>query len=169
MRTLGAKDLKRRHRRKDIGKKRKKYAGKKTKPRRNINGRFVPHVSKRRRDDPIHIGFYRVTPMTHEGLMNFSGDTRRKMHRFTYGTKLHFITDPSEINTKEKIADFVRQHLWGGVWQLRIPGNSKNKYHCSYRAFAVVKITEHSEGLKVKVIPSFKRRSLRRLWWWMGD
>jgi hypothetical protein len=169
MKTKGSKDIvKRRHRRSDIGKKREYYAGRKTKPRRKIHGRFIPYVSKRKRGDNIHVGFYRVTPMTQQGFMNFPGEIRRKMHRFTYGTKVHFVLDPGEINTSEKIADFACNNLWDGEWQLRLPTTSKNYGHCSYRAFAVLKIRDSPEGLRCRVNPSFKRRSLKRLWWFFG-
>jgi hypothetical protein len=168
VKTKGAKDLRRRKRRSDVGKKREKYAGKKTHPRRKINGRYVPYVSKRKRGDAIKIGFYRVSPMTYDGFMNFAPEIRRKMHTKTYGTKSHFIVDIDEINTSDKICEFALNYLWEGTWQIRLPVTKKNKRHCSYCAFAILKIRESPEGLKCKLYPSFKRRSLRRLFWFNG-
>jgi hypothetical protein len=167
MRTRGAKDLKRRHRRSDVGKKREFYSKKKTKPRRKINGKFVPYVSKRRRDGQIKIAFWSIEPMSNQGLMNFSPDVRRKMRRVVYGrNRLRLDVDPEVLSSREAIAELVQEYLWTGQWLLMLWSNSKNLYHCSPRGFAVIKIVEHPEGMKVKVIPSFKRRSLRRLWFW---
>ena len=167
-RTKGAKDLRPRKKRSDVNKKRLIYAKKKTKPRRKVNGRYVPYVSKRKRDDPIHVGFYEVLPMSHEGFMNFSKKIRRKVWRYVYKNRLTFVLDPERINTKEKISELVLEYLWVGTWQLRLPGTSRNKRHCSFRTFATIIITNHPNGMTARVTPSFKRRSLRRLWWWRG-
>lgn len=157
MRTRGAKDVNRRHKRKDIGKKREKYAGKKTKPRRKISGKFVPYVSKRRRGDAIKIWFWSVEQMSHQGFMNFSKETRRKMHRYVYGrSRLRIDVEPEDISTIEAIKELALDNLWSGEWLLLIWGHSKNSYHCSARAFAKLIITDHPEGMKCRVIPMIK-------------
>jgi len=177
MKTKGAKDkVKYRKRRSDFGKKRKFYAGRKTKPRRKVNGNYKPYISKRNRDDPIHVEFWLVRDMSHQGFMNFHKSIRRKMGKKVYGGKKKrcFIVDPSEIETKEKISDFACDFLWEGKWLLMLRGNAKNKYYNCPRAFAQVTIRDTPEGFKCRVIPNYyckskrRHRSLRRLWWWRG-
>lgn len=170
VKTKGSKDrVHHRKTRTDKGRKRKFYAGRKTKPRRNVGGRYIPYVSKRRRDAPIKIGLYERVPMSHEGYMNWNKKIRRKISRFVYGHRLHFELDPSEIDTEEKICNEFLPYLWEGVWEFRIPATKKNKGNMSYCAFGFLKIRDSPEGLKCKVIPNFKRRSLKRLWWWRGN
>ena len=177
VKTKGSYDrVKHRKVRSDRGKKRKIYAGKKTNPRKKINGNYITQIPKRKRDDPIHVEFWFVRPMSHEGYMNFHKSIRRKMHRTVYGGKKKkcFIIDPSEINNEEKISEFACSNLYDGFWLLMLRGNSKNKYHNSPRAFAQITIKDSPEGFNCKVIPNYyskkKRayRSLRKLWWWRG-
>lgn len=170
VKTKGSRDRVRfRKKRSDIGKKREKYAGKPTKPRRKINGVYKPYVSTRKREDPISVGLYERKPMSHEGLINWSPKSRRKVHKYVYGTRLHYTVKPEEINNKEKIADMFCSDLDVGTWEFRLPSNKKNKGHVSYCCFAILKIKDSPEGMKCKVTPHFKRRSLRRLWWWQGE
>lgn len=168
VKTKGSRDKVRfRKRRSDKGKKREKYAGKKTKPRRKINGKFVSYVSKRRREDPIKVWFWSVHTISNEGLMNFHRSVRRKMHKSVYGrNRLRVDLYPEMISTKEGICEIAIDNLSEGTWLLKLWSHSKNRFHCSAKAFAVIKITDHPEGMKCKVIPNYKRRSLRRLWFW---
>lgn len=163
-RTKGSRN---KHRRPDFGKKREIYAGKKTKPRRNINGKFVSYISKRKRGDNIKITFWSKTPMSHQGFMNFPNKSRRSMHRYVYGKdRLQFEISPDDISTKEAISELACNYLWAGTWLLMLWSHSKNTYHCSPRCFGIVKIKDSPDGLTCKVIPNYKRRSLRRLWFW---
>ena len=168
VKTKGSKDkIKHRKRRSDVGKKREFYNHKKTKPRHKVNGNFVSYISKRKRDDPIKVWFWSVEPMSHQGLMNFNKDIRRKMHRFVYGrNKVRIDVYPEVISTKDNISELALEYLWEGTWHLKLWGNSKNKFHTSARTVAVIKITNHPDGMRCRVIPAYNKRSLRRYWFW---
>jgi hypothetical protein len=170
MRTKFAKDKHRRKRRNDVGRKRKIYAGKKTLHRKKVNGNFVSYIPKRKRGDNILVRFCSVEPISHQGLMNFSKETRRKMHRMVYGkSSLMLSVPPEELSTKAKIEEICLDHLWDikeGYWLLMLWGNSKNSHHCSPRAFGIIRMSQHPEGMRCRVIPSFKKRSLRRMFFW---
>jgi len=153
--------------RSDLGKKRKLFNGKKTKPRRKVNGRFIPYVSKRKREDALKVEFWSVEPMSYDGFMNFNSKVRRSMRRIVYGrNRLRVDIYPEDLSTRDKISEVSLYCLWEGEWLLLLRGCSKNKYHSSPRAFAVIKIKDSPEGLKCRVYPSYKRRSLKRLWFW---
>jgi hypothetical protein len=171
VKTKGSKDkVKHRRTRSDKNKKRKIYAGKKTLHRKNVNGNFVSYVPKRKRDDNILVRFCSVEPMSHEGLMRFSKETRRKMHQSVYGkSSLTLSVPPEQLSTKEKIEELALDYLWeikDSYWLLMLWGTSKNTHHCSPRAFGIIKISQHPSGLKARVIPSYKRRSLKRMFFW---
>lgn len=176
MKTKGSVDtVRHRKTRSDKGKKRKLYAGKKTHPRRKINGSYRTYKSKRKRDDPISVEFWLVRRTSHQGYMNFSKQTRRHMHNFVYGgkQKVCIRVEPSLISTKEKISELACEQLWEGEWLLMLRSHSKNTHHNSPKAFARLFITDPPEGLKCRVIPNYtsrrKRRSLRRLFFWRDE
>jgi len=168
MKTKGSVDkVNYRKTRSDKGKKRERYAGKKTLPRKKVNGQYRTYVSKRKRGDPIKVEFHTVELMSHQGFMNFSSKVRRHMHRYVYGKqRVCFTLDPESISTKEKISELCCQNLWEGTWHLKLRSHAKNTHHNSPKSFAVVRITQHKEGLKCKVTPNYRRRSLKRLFFW---
>ena len=169
MRTIGAKDRKRRKPRTDKGRKRKLYAGKKTKPRRKKNGVFQTYVSKRKPGDNFKVAFWKIEQMPHESYMNFSKETRPFMHRKTYGKgtgRVYLSVPPKQLSTKENISEICISHLHEGEWLLMLWSHAKNRYHCCAKAFGKVIVSDHPEGLRCRVIPSYKRRSLRKFSFW---
>ena len=168
VKTKGSKDkIRNRKTRTDKGKKREKYAGKKTNPRRKVNGKFVPYISKRKRGDLIKVWFWDVKKMRPESLMNFSKSSRRKMHRYVYGrNRVRIDVLPENLSTKERISELCLEYLWEGEWLLKLWSHARNKYKCTARAFARIVITDHPEGLKCRIIPNYKRRSLKRMFFW---
>jgi hypothetical protein len=168
VKTKGSIDrVRHRKRRSDFKKKRNIYAGKKTKPRHKVNGNFVPYVSTRRRGDLIKIWFWSVEPMSHGGIMNFAPKVRRHIHKIVYGRhKLRMDVEPEIISTKENIEELCLDHLWVGEWMMMMWSSSKNRFHVSAKAVAKIKITQHPNGMTCKVYPSWKKRSLRRYWFW---
>lgn len=174
MKTKGSKTKKRFVKtRSDKNKKRKFYAGKKTKHRRKSGDTFVRYIPKRRRDDAIKLEFWSVEKMSSESLMHFSQASRRKMHRYIYHkNSLRIDVNPSEISTKEKIEELALSYLWAipdGYWLIMFRSHAKNQHHNSPKAFGTVKITDHKEGMKAKVVPHYKKRSLKRMFFWRDD
>lgn len=165
-RTLGSLN---KHKRKDKGKRRKTYRGKPCKKMRKKNGKFVPYIPKRKYDSPIKIAFWKIDKMSQEKYMHFDKDIRRFMRRETFGKypgRIYLTADPMEINSKEKLGEFAREYLWEGKWLIMLPSHAKNKFHVSYKAHGYVILKDTSEGLKAKVIPSFKSRNMGRYWFW---
>lgn len=175
MKTKGSVDrVRRRKTRSDKGKKRETYAGKKTKPRRKKNGRYVPYVSKRKYTDPIKVEFWKVEDMPNESLMNWNPKIRRHVHRQLYGTaRLYFTVNPESISSEEKIEDLISGHLWEGVWHLKFRATKRNKGHNSPLTYGVIKIKETPEGFKYRINPNYnsrkKHRSMKRMFFWRGS
>jgi len=170
MRTYGAYDKRKRKRRNDIGKQRKIYAGVPVKKKKKVNGSFVPYVSKRNRDDPIKIAFFKIDRMPLESYMHFNKKLRRHIRRVIYGKppgRIYTSVDQNQIGTKEKLGQFCINLLWEGRWLIKFPSHCKNKMGVSFNAKGIVILTETSQGMKAKIITSWKPgRSLSRYWWW---
>lgn len=177
MRTFGAVDKRQRKHRSDRGKKRERYAGKKTKPRKRVNGNLKPYVPRRKYEDPIHIIFWKIDDMYKESYMHFEKNSRRHIRPTVYGRgagRVHAYIDPMEINNKEKLGAFCLERLWTGKWLIRLCGNAKTVTHSTFRAVAVAVIKENSSGNTVKIHTSYTTskgatRSIARTWFWEGE
>lgn len=157
-RTLGSKDKKKR-------KKRKLYAGKPIKKKRKKFGKFVPYVSKRKRDAPIKLWMIEERPMSKEGYMNFSKKIRPYIRRIVYIPRLRIDVDPYQISNKELVEKLCLEYLWEGTWLIRGFSRGRNKFHVKPVKLCKVKITNHPEGLKAKMINNYR---LFRYFFWSG-
>lgn len=158
-RTRGAKDLKKR-------KQRKLYAGKLIKRRRKKEGKFVPYKSKRKRDDPIKLYILGESPMSKDGYRKFPKRIRSYMRKTVYGKggdRIRIDVDPYQISNKELIEQLCLNHLWEGVWLIFGFGHGKNKRGVKPVLLCKVKITEHPDGLRAKLI---ENRRIWRYWFW---
>ena len=156
VRTIGAKDKKKR-------KQRKTYAGKPIKKKRKRHGKFVPYVSKRLRDGLVKIWFWEQLPMNKDSYKNFSKETRKYMKRIIYNPHIRIDVDPYQISNKELVEQLCLENLSEGIWFMKMFSHAKNKYHSTKRIVAVIKITNHPEGLRAKMI---ENRKLWRYWFW---
>lgn len=152
-RTKGAGDLRRRSRRSDRGKLRKIYAGKKTKPKRKVHGRFVPYISKRSRGDPVKIWFQEKKRIRKEGYVKLPANLRKMSDKMSKTwIDRPTLVDPEDISTPEKIGEIAIEILkYPGLFNLTMPSHSKNRFGVSYKKKAVIKITETKEGLHAEV------------------
>ena len=88
------------------------------------------------------------------------------MRRKTYTPILRIDVDPEQLSTKDNVAQLCIDNLWAGHWLLKTFSHAKNKFHVTNRAVAEIIITDSSDGLRARVIPSFKSRGLYRYWFW---
>ena len=159
MRKFGDKNFKPR---KDKGKSRKVYRGKPVKKKRMKNGNMVLYVSKRGRDDPLHVQFVQMFPMTLDGFHNFPKNLRSKIKRVVHKGTPTIYVNPSQLSTIENIEQLSIDALQcEGSWQLRMPTKRKNKGGVSMCKKAVVKITDTEEGLRANVS---EYHNLSRYW-----
>lgn len=171
--TVGAVDkIPKRKRRSDRNKHRKKYAGRPVKRKRKIRGRYVPYESLRRKGSPLKVYFFKVDVMSNEGYFHFPKDTRAKIWKYVYGrngARVRVDLSEEQLSTKENISSWCSENLWEGSWHLRLWTHKKNLYHCSARTVATIKLTNSADGLRCKVYPSHRGRSLRRYSFWKDD
>jgi hypothetical protein len=167
VKTVGSTDRKNRKRRSDKGKRRKIYRGKKVRHKRRYKGRLIKYVSKRKEGDPIKLYFWSIDKMSLNGLHHFNRKVRNHVRRVVYGkNRLRVDVVPEDINNRYNLERFCEDILWQGNFLILMWTHRRNKFHCSPRAVASVSIKETSEGLKARVIPSYKNRSIGRFSWW---
>jgi len=154
-RTKNARDKKPR-------KKRTHYAGKLIKKKRRYKG-FVKYVSTRKRDDPIKLWFWEELPMNKDSYRNFSKQTRKYMRKIVYKPTLRLDIEPSMISTKELVEQLCLNQLWSGTWLIMGFSHGKNKYGIKPVKLCKIRITEHPNGLRAKMINNY--RLFRYSWW----
>jgi len=155
-RTKGAKDLKKR-------KKRKLYAGKPIKKKRKKSGKYVPYISKRDKQSKIKLWFWTEEKMSKEGYKRFPKDVRQFVRKIVYKPKLRIDISPEDISTKEKVEALAVEHLWEGTWLMKGFSHGKNKFHVKNVTLCKIKITDHPEGLRAKLV---ENKRLFRYWFW---
>lgn len=165
-RTYGAIDRrprKRYKRRSDIGKKRKFYAKKPVKKKRKKYGRFVPYVPKSEKRDIIKLWFWKEEKMSYDGYLRWSNKLRPKIRKIIYKPTLRIDANVHDINNRGKLESFCEEHLYEGTWLIMGFSRGKNKYHVKPVKLAKIRIKEHPDGLKAKMIYNYR---LFRYWWW---
>jgi len=158
MRTLGAKDKK----------KRKVRSDKKHKYRKNRMGNLVIYKPKRKRDDPLRVWFWERLPMSWDGYKRFPRRVRPYIHKkITRFVDKPFLVEPEQLSTKENIAQLaVNVICHAGEFILMLPTHSKNTHHVSYKKKVRIRIVETEDGLKAKVIRIYS--GFQRYWFWSG-
>lgn len=166
VKTFGSRDLRRRKTRSDKGKRRRFYKGRRTKPKRKMNGKFVPYKSKRKAWHPIKVWFQEKKRMSKTGYMKWSPKIRGKIDK----TIKCFIdkpvyVNPHDISNPEKMGEFAIQVLqYPGLFNWLMCSHAKNHYRKSYKLKARVKITETTEGLHADVFDFNQMRHYK--WFW---
>jgi len=156
-RTKGARDKKKR-------KQRKFYAGKPIKKKRKRHGRLVPYISKRDRRGKVKIWWWEVRKMSLSGFRNWSRSTRMYAKRIVYKPLIRADVFPYELSNKESIGQLAIDHLgYEGTFLLKMFCHAKNRYGCTNRKVAVVKIRDTPEGLKAFVSDTWK---ISIYWFW---
>lgn len=157
MKTKGAKDLKKR-------KKRKLYAGKPIKKKRKKPGRMTPYVPVRKKDAPIKLWFWEEKPMSKEGYYNFPKKIRGKIRKIIYKPQLRIDVDPQHLSNTEEVKALCLEHLWEGVWLMMGFSHGKNKVRVKPVKLVKIRILESPDGLVAKIITNYR---LYRYWFWM--
>jgi len=143
MRTIGARDKK----------KRKQRSDKKSRHSKS-SGNFQPYVSKRLdKNAKIKLWVWERRIMSHEGYMRFRASFRPKVRRvITRFVGRPFLVDPQMLATDESICQlFIDVVGYDGFFLGMMPTHSKNSYRCSFKKKFSVKIDEAEEGLRAKV------------------
>lgn len=155
MRTLGAKDKKKRKSRRNPN---KKYVRRK--------GKFVPYVSKRQRGDPIKIWFWEERPMSPEGIKHWNKNLRLTIRKVVYRPYIRADVDPYRISKSENIADTAMTIIGHeGIFIMMGFSRGKNKYRVKPVKLCRIQIKSTSEGLRASVSETWR---LSRYWFWRG-
>lgn len=168
-RTQGSKDKGHRKARSDKHKRRKLYRGHLTKKKRHKKGRLNPYVPRRKRDDLIKLWFWGEEQMNPDSYRNFSKETRAYMRRVVYGkgaARIRVDVPHQYLTNKAELEAVSLQYLWVGVWLCMGFSNAKNKYQCKPVKLFKVRITEHPEGMKAKVVTLYR---ISRYFFWRGE
>jgi len=147
-RTKNAKDKKPR-------KKRKLYAGKPIRKKRKYKG-FVRYVSTRKKDAAIKLWFWEERPMNKNSYRNFSKQTRKFMRKIIYKPTLRLDIPPEMISTTELVEQLCLDQLWAGTWLVMGFSHGKNKYGIKPVKLCKIRITEHPDGLRAKMITNYR-------------
>lgn len=140
-RKRGSRDLRRRKRRSDKGSKRKLYKGKPVKTRRQI-------LFERRRGNKtsIKIWIWEEKRISVDGYLRWNRHVRRFARPIIYKPLIVHQVETEEINTRQKIQDFVAQNYWAGTFLVMGFTHKKNKYHCSPCKICKIIVTETENG-----------------------
>ena len=153
-RTKGAKDLKKRKSRRDP---KKKYMKR--------NGKFVPYVSKRNKNSPIKIWFWRRKPMSLDGFHKWNKNIRVKVKRRVTEFGIRLDVPTNMIDTKDKIEELCETHLYEGEWLMMGFSKGKNKFRTKPVKMCRIIIRDSPEGIKAKLRENYR---LFRYWFWKG-
>lgn len=160
-RTLSAKDLRPRKTRKDKGKKRKLYAGRPVKKKREI--KFERRIGNK---EYIKIWIWQRVPMSHKGWKMWNHRVRNKVKKIiTIMLNVHQV-HTSEINTEDKICQFMEDNYWAGTFLVMGFSNAKNRYHCKPVKICRILIQEKEWGNHAKIINNYR---LSRYKWFFKD
>jgi hypothetical protein len=161
MRKIGCRDRRPRKLRSDRGKKRRLYN---QKPCKHRPKRF--YQKKIGNKQFIKIWIWRIERMSYDGYRNWHRNIRRRVNQEVWipQNRDHvYLVPVNEINTREKLCQFVCDRYYQGTWAVMGFTNKKNKYHCSPRKKARIVIKETETG---NVVSSFKDYGLYRYWFW---
>jgi len=161
VRTIGARDLKQRKRRSDFGSKRKTFAGKPVLGKREkIRSRRIGNK------EYLKIFIWEERSMTQDGYRRFNRYIRNKMRKVVfYPIQVHEV-HVSEINTREKIENFMADNYWVGTFLVKGFSNAKNRYHCKNVKMCRVVVKEREEGNVGKMTNNYRLH--RYKWFYKG-
>lgn len=161
-RTFGSLDKRPRKRRSDIGKKRKRYAGK---PVRGKKKRRFPKVIGQK--EFLKLFIIKREPMTYDGYKRINKRSRLHLRKEVMGSqRLRVDVHKSEIDTKAKFEDFVARTMWEGLWDVRMFCHAKNRFHVSPKTVCLISVKNTDKGMKGRMI---ENRRLRYYSWFYKD
>ncbi len=155
-RLKGSVDLKKRKTRKDKGKKKKKD--------RIAYRKFEKRQSNK---STLKLYIWDIQPMSRDGFHHWNKNIRPKVNRLVYGRNRWRIDAPvSEIDTKEKIEEFMLEHIGidGSYLVMGCSGSLRSRHGVKWVKLFSFKITDHSTGLRCKFI--LDHRLFRYKWFW---
>jgi hypothetical protein len=162
MKTLGAIDkVFRRKTRSDLGKKRNKYAGKPVEHK--IKRKYEKRIG--RKTGIILRMFWRI-PMSKEGYRNWKLPLRPKLRKEITKMQKPLYVETNQIDTPEKIEDFVARNYWGGKWVVMGISHAKTKTHRKWVKICTIFVKETPEGNVGKITEN--KRLSKYNWFFRG-
>ena len=163
--TIGSYDKRPRKTRKDAGKKRKTYAGKPVQNKRRI--KYQKRIGDK---EYIKLWVWEIKRMTNDGRLRWHRKTRSKAFPFTPiplpGSIGRFDPHVSEINTKEKLEQYIAERMWFGTFWIKGFSNSKNRYKCKAVRMCEIRVKETDDGNVGRITRSFRLH--RYSWFYKG-
>jgi len=163
--TFGAVDKKQRRTRSDLGKKHKTYKGKPTQNKRRV--RYEKRIGNK---EFIEIWCWEIRMMSQEGYLRLPRWTRAKMSKITpiplrkeIG---RFTPHVSEINTKEKLEQYIAERMWVGTFWVKGFSNAKNRYNCKAVRMCEIVVKDNDEGNIGKITKDWRLH--RYSWFYKG-
>jgi len=159
-RTRGARDLKKRKKRKGIKHKYKKRISKRT-----GEPYLIPYESKRINREVITISLWLKKPMTKQGLMNWNKYLRPTIRPFIY--KIHHIVERvnvSDLENEDRVVNTVMnlaQHQ--GEFLVMGITNAKTKTHRKWVKLCRIEIIETPDSVTGRFLNNYR---LYRYWFW---
>jgi len=162
-RTLGARDRYPRKTRSDMGKRRKKYAGKKVKTKRQKK------LEKRKgAKTHIKLRWMERRRMSKDGWRNWNPKIRPKIKPYVWIFGSVILTPVSEIPTKKDIEDWAVEAIGfpGHFMVLGVSFTARNKFNRKWVKMFEINITENADGLRAKMTRNWR---LFRYRWFYKD
>jgi len=157
-RTAGSKDIEKRKRRIDKGRKRKKY-----------RGREIIRFPKRKGNkEAIKIWFWERKRMSKQGYSKWSRHVRRFIRPVVYHFGIRVDVPINMISTKEAIEELALEVIGydGHFLAMGVSGSPKTKTGLKWVKLFEVVIMETRDGLRARMI---KDHRLYRYWFWRGN
>lgn len=126
--------------------------------------RFYRYVSKRKKDDPVKIIFYRKEPMSKDGYNNWARTLRPTLSKFVYRSHLRVDVDFHSLSTVDNIRALVLELIGHeGEFHMRSWGWAKTKTHVKFITLCKFTIFKVDDGLDAKV---FDYGRISKYWYW---
>lgn len=147
----------------EVKKKRKLRSDRKYKYRKK-HGKMQPYFSKRDRNDPLKIWWWKCENMSHDGIMRIPKHLRATALKIVYKPYMRVDVDYHEMSNKSKIEDLAVLTIGlPGEYLLMMFCKRKNKWGVSPVKTARVVIKECSEGLMGVMTASYR---LHKYFFW---
>jgi len=163
--TFGAVDKRQRRTRSDLGKKHKTYKGKPTQNKRRV--RYERRIGNK---EFIKLWIWVVELMSHDGYLRWHRKARAKACK-TISKPLPYSIgrfDPhvSEIDTKEKIEQYIAERFWAGTFWVKGFSNAKNRYRSKAVRMCEIRVKETDVGNVGKMTRDWRLH--RYKWFYKG-
>ena len=133
---------------------------------RKKNGKMQPYYSKRNRNDPVKIWWWRAEPMPYASFRRIPKRLRPTSRKIIYVKDIRVDIAPTELSNKKKIEEMAILTLGReGEFLMMMFCKRKNSWGVSPVKVATVVIKESGGGLKAEMI---ENKRLFRYWFWEG-